>query len=131
MPRKLTEAELVHWSKKLDCPMDELLFHTSGGWVYNIPSQFKGVPLSQEQKDKISKANKGRKRTPEQRKYMSERKTASWTDERRKDRGKMAVKLGLKPPVHTGTHWWNNGVKNARSATKPGPKWQSGRVIKA
>ena len=82
----------------------------------------KGRVVPQSIRDKISKSNKGRKLTEEQRKAQSKRrkgkpcpnKGCHWTVKNRKGR--------------VGYHWWTNGIVNTVAKECPGDGFYIGHV---
>ncbi len=113
----------------------------------------RGVPRTPEVKEKISKANKGRKLTPEHVQKLKEAKRPPRTPEaiakgvesrkgyrhsnetRRKMKeahiGKTVLpetKIKLSEKIK-GFKWYNNGKENIQCREHPGPSWKEGRIL--
>jgi hypothetical protein len=92
----------------------------------------RGKPHTQETKDKISKAHKGKKLTKEHRKTLSEVHTdvkKGPCSQKTKDKISKAHKdKKHSPPSQKGTKWWNNGQINKRNVECPGEEWCLGKI---
>ena len=135
--RKLTDAEIKRFAKLCGVTTERFLFHTNGGMVFDEKSGYDhsgcnnpryGTPHTQETKDKISKATKGRKISQEHSQRNSEAQAKYWTDERKEQRRKESLARGSKPPSPKGMRWWTDGSKNQRAKEQPGPEWKIGRI---
>ena len=92
----------------------------------------RGRPHTQETKNKISKAHKGKKLTKEHRKTLSEVHTdvkKGPCSQKTKDKISKAHKdKKHSPPSQKGTKWWNNGQINKRNVECPGEEWCLGKI---
>lgn len=117
----------------------------------------KGITLSDETKNKMSKSAAKRKKDPEEfKKGWATRKTNGWkpSEETKKKQSEKLLgkakpprsdthktnlgnsikklyeegKLTTIPPNHSGTKWWNNGKQNKRSKDCPGEEWILGKL---
>ena len=92
----------------------------------------RGRPHTQETKDKISKAHKGKKLTKEHKKTLSEVHIGvkkGPCSQKTKDKISRAHKdKKHSPPSQKGTKWWNNGQINKRNVECPGEEWCLGKI---
>jgi hypothetical protein len=104
-----------------------------GGTGGTVP----GRKLSEETKNKIGNANRGKTRSEEHRRKNSEAKKGNTNmlgkthSEETKNKIRNAHKGKPFPGTHNNnkeTKWWNNGQINKRSVECPGEEWKSGRL---
>jgi len=92
-----------------------------------------GRVVSQEQREKVRKANTGYRRTPEQmRNYSLARKGVPWTETQRREIMKGLANYdqsGDKNP-NWGKKWWNNGTETLMSVECPGDGFVLGRLYR-
>ncbi len=92
----------------------------------------RGRPHTQETKDKISKAHKGKKLTKEHKKTLSKMHIGvkkGPCSQKTKDKISRAHKdKKHSPPSQKGTKWWNNGQINKRNVECPGEEWCLGKI---
>lgn len=70
------------------------------------------------------------KRTEEHLAALYEGRKHIYTPEHAKKISKTLKAKNIKPPLHTGKKWWNNGIETTLSHTCPGPDWKQGRKQK-
>ena len=115
------KKQLLELGEYYNRPASELIFLTQ---KEHISLHKKGVPLSEEAKQKMSIAKKGRHLSEETKKKMSESlkgKTLKPLTEEHKQKLSVA-KLG--------SHWFNNGIKSVQAKSCP-EGFVKGRLRKA
>lgn len=102
--------------------LDECYNKSSGGKYFGICNKGKKYgPMSDERKEKISRANKGKIRTQEMRDRISvaaqERCKKLGSGFKGKSHSKEAIRKNRE--AHKGTHWWTNGKENKFCKLQP------------
>jgi hypothetical protein len=96
-----------------------------------------GRKLSEETKNKIGNANRGKTRSEEHRRKNGEAKkgNTNWLGKTHSEETKEKIRNAHKGKPFPGTHnnnketkWWNNGQFNKRSVECPGEEWKFGRL---
>ena len=85
----------------------------------------KGVPMTEESKQNLRDKRKLQVTSPVSEETKQKIRSA-FLGKPRPDHIKEKFVPNLRS--HKGTKWWNNGVKNKRSDTQPGPEWMLGKI---
>ena len=132
----IPREEMVVQGLYFNRPPEELIFVTRSEHRRLHNSNFKGKPLSDERRKRLSEVLKGRKFTAEHKERIAEAARQRWADSsKRKEQSEKLKDIFLNPELREkrrvsklGTHWWNNGSVNKLSRDCPGEGFERGKL---